>query len=106
MTAPRSALAASVVLALIATAPHIAFAGPHRQCLSPQERRAAVAAHNVVPLAKIVRTLKARARGELLRARLCQQNHHLVYVLTVFSVSGKVTRAIVDASNGTVIGGR
>ncbi len=78
----------------------------HRRCLSPEERRAAIAAHRVVPLAKAMRAVRARVNGELLRASLCEQDHRLVYVLTVFARNGKVTRATVDAASGTVIGGR
>jgi uncharacterized membrane protein YkoI len=79
---------------------------PHRRCLSPEERRTAIAAHKVIPLARAMRAVRARVNGELLRASLCEQDHRLVYVLTLFARNGKVTRATVDAASGTMIGGR
>jgi uncharacterized membrane protein YkoI len=43
--------------------------------------------------------------GEVVRARLCQRPDRLIYLLTVLARDGKVARAVVDASNGAVIGG-
>ena len=81
-----------------------AAAAPSDRCLSPEERRAKIAAHAVVPLAKAIRAAKA-PRREVVRAALCEQNGRLVYVLTVLGRDGKVTRAIVDAGSGTVLAG-
>lgn len=90
-------------LFLAAAAP--VFAAERNRCLTPEERRAKIATHVVVPLAKAMRAVKV-PRRELVRASLCEQNGHLVYVLTVLGRDGKVTRATVDAGSGTVIGGR
>ena len=56
----------------------------------------------MVPLSRAMRAV--RPRGEVVRARLCEQSGRLVYVLTVLAGDGKVARASVDAGNGTVIG--
>lgn len=77
-------------------------AGP--RCLTRAEQRARSAANTVVPLAKAAQAVKAR-HGELLRARLCEQNGRLVYLLTVLPRGGKLIRATVDASTGTLING-
>jgi uncharacterized membrane protein YkoI len=53
-----------------------------------------------------MRSLGNRGRGELVRARLCQDKERLVYHLTVLPRDGKVRRAIVDASNGTLVSER
>ena len=42
----------------------------------------------------------------MVRARLCHRGGRLVYVLTLLARNGKVTRATVDAANGSVISGR
>ena len=47
----------------------------------------------------------ARA-GTLVRARLCHRGEGFAYVLTVLGHDGKVTRVIVDAVKGTVVGER
>jgi len=72
------------------------------RCLTPNEQKARTASHSVVPLSRAMRAV--RPRGELLRARLCEQSGRLVYVLTVLAGDGKVARASVNAGNGTVIG--
>lgn len=74
------------------------------RCLTRAEQRARSTAKQVVPLAKAVQAVKAR-RGELLRARLCEQNGHLVYLLTVLPRGGKVVRATVDAATGALVTG-
>ena len=90
---------------LLLTAAGPVFAAERNWCLTPEERRAKIAAHAVVPLAKAMRAVKV-SRRELVRASLCERNGHLVYVLTLLSRDGNVTRATVDAGSGTVIGGR
>ncbi len=72
------------------------------RCLTPNEQKARTASHSVVPLSRAMRAV--RPRGEVVRARLCEQSGRLVYVLTVLAGDGKVARASVDAGNGTVIG--
>ncbi len=72
------------------------------RCLTPNEQKARTASHSVVPLSRAMRAV--RPRGEVVRARLCEQSGRLVYVLTVLAGDGKVARASVDAGNGTVVG--
>jgi uncharacterized membrane protein YkoI len=95
-------VAAALVLASLTPA----SAAERLRCLSRNEQRAAIADGRAVPLATALRSLGNRARGELVRARLCQDDDRLVYQLTVLPRDGKVRRATVDASNGTVVGER
>ncbi|NVO14488.1 MAG: hypothetical protein HXX10_10665 [Rhodoplanes sp.] len=74
------------------------------RCLTRAEQRAQSAAATVIPLAKAAQAVKAR-HGELLRARLCEQNGRLVYLLTVLPRGGKLVRATVDATTGTLVNG-
>ena len=74
-------------------------------CLSPEERRAALAAHKAVPLARAMRVAKAKTGGEVVKARLCRHERGLVYVLTVLARDGKVLQARVDAADGDWLGG-
>ena len=95
------ALAVSAACALAADAP------PRHACLGKAEQRAAVAAHQAVPLAQAIRAVHAHGRrGEVLRARLCRHGDRLDYVLTLLSRNGKVTRVAVDAANGELAGNR
>ncbi len=89
-------------LSLAAVAP--ALAAEQDRCLGPEERRAKIAAHAVIPLAKAIRAAKV-TRREVVRAALCEQSGQLVYVLTMLGRDGKVTRARVDAGTGTLIAG-
>ncbi|HEX2216234.1 MAG TPA: hypothetical protein VHG27_06015 [Xanthobacteraceae bacterium] len=77
------------------------FAADRLRCLSPKERRAAIVNNQAVPLGRAVRTV--RNRGEVVRARLCESEQGLVYMLTVLSRNGKVTRATIDARNGQLL---
>jgi len=74
-------------------------------CLTQKERRALVENGTVVHLAVAMNALKNRVSGALVRARLCRRPDGLVYVLTVLGHDGKVSRAVVDAVKGTLVGG-
>ena len=86
--------------ALGASVPSLAAAADRKACLSQDERHAAITAHKAVPLAHAMRVVKARITGDVVKARLCQQEPGLVYVLTVLAHDGKVTQARVDAADG------
>ena len=77
---------------------------PVRGCLSPKERRALIEKGTVLHLAAALRAVRARVPGTLVRARLCHRGEGFAYVLTVLGHDGKVTRVIVDAVKGTVVG--
>jgi len=87
-------------LALAALAPDFASAAERKICLSPDERRAVIAAHKAVPLSHAMHVVKAKMHGDVVKARLCRQARGLVYVLTVLAQDGKVTQARVDAADG------
>jgi uncharacterized membrane protein YkoI len=89
-----------VALVLAAAASDMAAAADRKACLTPEQRRAAIAAHKAVPLTRAVRTVKTRIGGEVVNARLCEREKGLVYVLTVLARDGKVTQAMVDAADG------
>jgi uncharacterized membrane protein YkoI len=99
MVSARLLLLASVLVASLAPA----RAAEHGHCLSPDERRAKIASHAVIPLAKAIKATKVR-RAEVVRANLCERGGRLVYLLTVLPRDGKVVRASVDAATGAVIG--
>ncbi|HKS62031.1 MAG TPA: hypothetical protein VJT13_10060 [Xanthobacteraceae bacterium] len=82
-----------------------AAAAERNRCLTPDERRAVLAARKAVPLARALHEVKARVAGEVVKARLCRQDKGLVYVLTVLARSGKVVQARVDAADGNWLGG-
>jgi uncharacterized membrane protein YkoI len=75
-------------------------------CLSQDQRRAAVAAHRAIPLARAVHDVRHHTAGaEVVGARLCYRGSELVYVLTVLARDGKVTRTSVNAASGVLIDG-
>lgn len=87
-------------LALGTAVPGNATAAERKSCLSPDERRAIIAAHKAIPLTHAMQVVKSKLRGEVVKARLCRQERGLVYVLTVLARDGKVTQARVDAADG------
>ena len=94
-------------LALVVLAAGPAAAADPPTCLSQDQRRAAVAAHRAIPLARAVRDVRHRTAGaEVVGARLCYHGSELVYVLTVLARDGKVTRTSVNAASGVLIDGR
>ena len=76
-----------------------------RACLNKEAQREAIASGKAIPLAQAMRAVHRRP-GEVVKARLCQDTKGLVYLLTLLARDGKVTRATIDASNGSVITGR
>jgi hypothetical protein len=92
---------------VMAAAAHAADT-PHRDsCLSKAEQRAAVAANRAISLAQAIKVLREHRRySEVVRARLCQHDQKLVYVLTLLGRSGKAITATIDAVNGEYQVGR
>jgi hypothetical protein len=98
-------LSAPVLAALILSAPANALAAESLHCLSGDEQRAAIANGKSVPLATVIHSLR-RAPKDVIKAQLCQEPDRLIYKLTLLGRDGKVKRAIVDATNGAVVGER
>lgn len=83
-----------------------ALASERGHCFTRDQQRNALADGKAVPLAQVLRNLRRRVPGEVVKARLCQDGERLIYLLTVLPRDGKVRRALVDASNGNVVGER
>ncbi len=97
-----------LILALVffrATAGFTAVQEPHI-CLDHEQRRAAIANQQAIPLAKVARGVGSHWGGEIVKARLCQQNTGLIYELTVLMRDGKVMWLSIDALSGAVIASR
>jgi uncharacterized membrane protein YkoI len=93
-----------LILALLSvTDPAVSADTPpyHGACLNKAEQRAAVASNRAISLAQALKSLrKERKHSEVVRARLCQRDEKLTYVLTLLGRSGKVAIATIDATNG------
>lgn len=94
------------LVALLVSCASAAAAGETGGCLSQDQRRAAIASRQAIPLGKAMEVARTELKGEVLRARLCDHDKELVYVLTVLAHDGKVTREIIDGKSGVVIHGR
>jgi hypothetical protein len=94
-----------ILAALLLYGPINGFAAEPLRCLTGDEQRAAIANGKTVPLATVIHMLR-RAPKDVIKAQLCQEPERLVYKLTLLGRDGKVKRAIVDASNGAVVGER
>jgi len=98
-----------VVSALVIYSLAAAFAGDEealRGCVSKVEQRDMLARREVIPLADAIRAARPQQIGDVLRAQLCRgPEGKFAYVLTLLPRNGKVTRVLIDASNGNVISG-
>jgi hypothetical protein len=110
----RSRVLAAMVVALCLSAGPMAHAqiapvvqphkaAPGQGCFSRQQQRVAVHQGRAIRLGVAMRAIRAHTGDELLRAQLCRNSSGLVYVLTILSRTGKVSRAVVDARSGAVI---
>jgi uncharacterized membrane protein YkoI len=107
------AAAAGLLALAVALAPAYAQEMPHpihpegqRTCVNQKERRALVESGTVLRLAAAVHAVRSHIPGTLVRARLCHRGEGFAYVLTVLAHDGKVTRVVVDAAKGTLVGER
>jgi uncharacterized membrane protein YkoI len=105
-------LAIAAVLALVIACPlaRAQDAAPaqtttNQFCLDQKQRRAEIESGRLIHLSAAMRAARARMPGTVIRARLCQGDDGLVYVLTVLARDGKVARIAVDAVKGTLVGG-
>jgi hypothetical protein len=89
----------------ILAVPRAGLAAEQLHCLTGDEQRAAIANGKTVPLAAVIHALH-RAPKDVVKAQLCQEPDRLIYMLTLLGRDGKVKRAIVDATNGAVVGER
>jgi uncharacterized membrane protein YkoI len=91
-----------LALVVLGAAPPATATDP--ACLTQEQRRAAVANHRAIPLARAVRDIRRRIAGaEVVGARLCYRGSDLVYVLTVLARDGKVLHASVNAASGVMM---
>jgi uncharacterized membrane protein YkoI len=79
-------------------------AAADRHCLNKEQQRAAISSGRAVRLGVALKAVKRRGT-EVVRARLCEGDKGLVYMLTVLARDGKVTRVTVDATSGSVLDG-
>ena len=93
-----------IALSLLAV-PAKGLAAEPSRCLGGDEQRAAILNGKTVPIATVIHSLR-RAPKDVIKAQLCQEPERLVYMLTLLGRDGKVKRAIVDATNGAVVGER
>ncbi|MFO1149269.1 MAG: hypothetical protein U1E62_12920 [Alsobacter sp.] len=110
----RALLAASAVLVAPVAAAPPAFAEDLAEtkaeakqarpaCLSEAEIREEVAAKRVIAQVAALRAARAAGGGEAVRARLCNGEKGLVYVITSLKRDGKVLRIDVDAATGRIV---
>jgi uncharacterized membrane protein YkoI len=110
-TIGRVSVAALLVLAMAPARAQDAVRAAHgieaaHPCVNQKERRALVENGTVLRLAAAVHAVRNRVPGTLVRARLCRRGEGYAYVLTVLAHDGKVTRVVVDAVKGTLVGER
>jgi uncharacterized membrane protein YkoI len=75
-------------------------------CVNQKERRLLVENGSVLHLAAAMHAVRSHVAGALVRARLCRRAEGYAYVLTMLAHDGKVTRVVVDAVKGTLVGER
>lgn len=94
-----------MAVAMVLANASMATAAEPSGCLSPEQRRAAIASRQAIPLGKVLEAAKGHINGEVVGARLCNRGKELVYVLTVLARDGKVTKATFDGASGAAVHG-
>ena len=96
------------MVALTATlaTPTAAQAARVRACLSPQETRESVAAHQLREPLTLLRDAARETRAEPLNSRLCRWDEQFVYEMSLLRRDGRVLRIFVDATSGNKIPAR
>jgi len=77
-----------------------------RACLSAQETRDSVAAHQLREPLTLLRDAARETRAEPLKSRLCRWDEQLVYEMSLLRRDGRVLRVFVDAASGQKIPAR
>lgn len=94
----RATLTTAVLLGTL-TAP-VSLRAETSACLDLRETRVAVASGQATSLFDVKRAVEQRYGAEMLRARLCNVDGRLAYVLTLLHRDGQVVGVSVDAANG------
>jgi uncharacterized membrane protein YkoI len=71
-------------------------------CLTANEMREAISANHVVQPVIALRNAREAAPGDVVRIRLCRDDHDLIYVVTTVKKDGRVQRVTVEAVSGKV----
>ena len=100
------ALAVALAPARAQETPHPIHAEAQHVCVNQKDRRALVENGTVLRLAAAMHAVRSHIPGSLVRARLCHRGEGFAYVLTVLGRDGRVTRVVVDAVKGTLVGER
>jgi uncharacterized membrane protein YkoI len=87
-----------LVLALLATSPALGA------CLSDRQARAVIGEIGGITLRDVMQIATSEG-GELVSARLCDINGRYVYRVAVIDPDGRVTRLVIDATNGNILRG-
>ncbi len=82
----------------------VAQAAPTERCLPSAQAQAAVQSHHLVAPNRAVSAARRVSQGELLAARLCENDGNYVYMLHVLGQNGQVRRVVVDAKSAEVVG--
>jgi uncharacterized membrane protein YkoI len=94
-----------LIIAFVAAGPMLGQpGGAHAQaaCLSGEQMREAVGAGHAVSGVVASRAARDAVAGEIVRVRLCRQNDHLVYRVTMLHRDGRVGHVTIDGSSGKV----
>lgn len=96
-----------LIAALLLTAAPGDFAGVAlaQGCLSSGDARDAVKAGQAQPLSRMLKTIRNATGGEILPPpQLCNEGGRLVYYVNVMAPNGQVSRVVVDAASGSILG--
>ncbi len=72
-------------------------------CLPPGAARDVIARGEAMPLVEAARAARDAIDGEIIGGRLCSDGAGYVYMMTLLSPDGRVSRVTVDALSGAVL---
>ena len=78
-------------------------ANASRLCLSDTEARTLVQMHKLIGLDQALMSAKAKAKGDLISAHLCQVPDGFMYRIAIIKQDGKFVKLLVDANSGQIV---
>ncbi len=98
----RIVFSAMFVAAAVFFVGQAAISAP-RACLSDADARVQVQMHKLIGVEQALGAAKAKAKGDLISAHLCQVPDGFMYRIAIIGREGRVVKLLVDAASGHIV---
>ncbi len=78
-------------------------ANANRLCLNDTEAGILVQMHKLISIDQALIAARAKAKGDLISAHLCQVPDGFMYRITIIKYDGRVVKLLIDANSGQIV---